>query len=446
LEEILKQKSTLASKLAGLAVALAAISMNVSAQNTSWTSLASGNWEDATWSSGLPASTKNVFLTNAGIKAVQISPATRTNAPLSTTVSNFTVSGPIGQGNEFLLNFAGGSGALHVLSNFNVGFNGTVACDHSGFQVDGTMLVDGFVNQDGPGTNIIGQLLYLATNGTAFYNQTNGFVFAGNLSVGSLPTGADGSFWQMNGTNIIQSTLRIAGANSPFTSYEIDAGSLSAGNLVLSAFSEFDLFGGVVNATNIVLDGATALLRHTGGTLNNVGTFTFGGGAFISSQPENLGKLVLTNDSGDDMNGFTQQFAKSSALAWNGTGFLHITNWVGSTNGGGANQFIVGNSAAGLTVAQLSRILFENPSGFSTGSYPARILSTGEVVPTGQPILFIARSGANVIVSWLPNGNFVLQSASNLSGPYSDVVGAGNPYTNTPSIGGKKFYGLRKGP
>ena len=55
-------------------------------------------------------------------------------------------------------------------------------------------------------------------------------------------------------------------------------------------------------------------------------------------------------------------------------------------------------------------------------------------------MLSITKDGANRIVSW-PTTNAVLQSATDVSGPYTDVSGATTPYTNT--TGTVNFYRLR---
>ena len=54
--------------------------------------------------------------------------------------------------------------------------------------------------------------------------------------------------------------------------------------------------------------------------------------------------------------------------------------------------------------------------------------------------LSIAKDGVNQVVSW-PVTNATLQSATVVSGPYTDVSGATTPYTN--STGAVKFYRLR---
>ena len=62
-----------------------------------------------------------------------------------------------------------------------------------------------------------------------------------------------------------------------------------------------------------------------------------------------------------------------------------------------------GSSSSGLTSGQVSQISFANPPGFPVGSYAAKILSTGEVVPltvapslTLQPQSQVAIAGNTV--------------------------------------------------
>jgi hypothetical protein len=80
------------------------------------------------------------------------------------------------------------------------------------------------------------------------------------------------------------------------------------------------------------------------------------------------------------------RFADSSLVPWAPAVLLTIQNWSGSLNGGGAQQVFFGTSASGLTGQQLGEVQFLNPAGLPSGTYPARILSTGEVVPnSGAP-------------------------------------------------------------
>jgi hypothetical protein len=80
------------------------------------------------------------------------------------------------------------------------------------------------------------------------------------------------------------------------------------------------------------------------------------------------------------------RFPNSSAMSWLGTNtFLIISNWSGSTLGGGAHRIIFGNSTAALTPQQVTKISFRNPATLAYGTYPAKILGSGELVPDGVP-------------------------------------------------------------
>src|SRR5207237_6008993 len=78
-------------------------------------------------------------------------------------------------------------------------------------------------------------------------------------------------------------------------------------------------------------------------------------------------------------------------------------------NGGGSKQIFFGTSSSGLTSQQLTQVQFSNPAGLPNGTYPARILSDGEVVPDQ------ASSTAGPVNSWInpTSGNW--DQASNWS-------------------------------
>jgi len=49
--------------------------------------------------------------------------------------------------------------------------------------------------------------------------------------------------------------------------------------------------------------------------------------------------------------------------------------------GHGMHQLYFGKHPRALTLQQLAQIVFSNPAGLPPGNYPARMLTTGEVVP-----------------------------------------------------------------
>ena len=161
---------------------------------------------------------------------------------------------------------------------------------------------------------------------------------------------------------------------------------------------------------------------------------SLGGAIVIENSTQQFGRLTLQGDSGINLAGnlAVLRFADSHTNSWQSqlqgvTPQLTVYDWNGSTNGGGTDQLIFGASSSALTASQLAQIRFVNPGGFSSGTYPARILSTGEVVPMPVPALSWQNNGTNLVISW--PGNFILQSATNVVGPYFDVTNATSPYT-----------------
>ena len=53
--------------------------------------------------------------------------------------------------------------------------------------------------------------------------------------------------------------------------------------------------------------------------------------------------------------------------------------------------------------------------------------------------LYITKVGGNVILNWAPG---TLQSASSVTGPFTDMPTATSPFTNAPS-GSQKYFRVR---
>jgi hypothetical protein len=58
------------------------------------------------------------------------------------------------------------------------------------------------------------------------------------------------------------------------------------------------------------------------------------------------------------------------------------------------------------------------------------------------PLLNPTSGNSGLVLQW--KNNFVLQSATNIVGPYQDVIGASNPYTNHLNISPQYFFRLRQ--
>ena len=315
-------------------------------------------------------------------------------------------------------------------------------------------MVNSFVLQNG-GTNFaVSMGLGDPTDfgGLAFYTLSNGV-----LQVNSSLLFRGGEFSQYNGQNTIVSNFLMVGTGTShgtvFAEYLLAGGTLSvggglaeqgadftqnggsnsiAGALVLSANpgdppTWYALGGGTLAVKDISINSGT-FFQHTSGNIIQTGLLTLSQGEWRSAAAvQSLGPLQLTVGTSNNSaitfpNGSSAlRFANSSSQPWDPSAILYITNWHGSTSGGGGTQLSFGSDSSGLTKQQVGQIRFV----LSIGLYPVTILATGEVVPAGATLDF-TRNGSTLTFTW-PSGWF-LQSASNVAGPYFDVPEATSPY------------------
>jgi fibronectin-binding autotransporter adhesin len=108
---------------------------------------------------------------------------------------------------------------------------------------------------------------------------------------------------------------------------------------------------------------------------------------------ETLGILSLTSSANLELglNASVLRFAESTSTFWAGT--LSITNWSGLPNGGGTDQVFFGTNELALTFDQIAAIQFIDPFGPGSGTMPAQILPTGELVPIPEPGALMALFG-----------------------------------------------------
>jgi hypothetical protein len=291
----------------------------------------------------------------------------------------------------------------------------------------------GLVTQSNGTVNVTGEL-FMEENGSGAsvntYYLNGGNLFAAKTTV-SFSSHSSTSFIQTGGAHIVTNTLWINGTS---TIYQFRGGTINAPNIVLT--------GNISQPPQFFVLGAAPYA-----ITNQTVTLT-GGAIVIQDSAQQFGSLTLTLDSGINLAGNSAilRFADSHTNDWRG-GLtwrippLLVYNWNGSTNGGGSDQLVFGNNSSALTASQLAQIQFVNPAGFPSGNYPARILSTGEVVPTTAPTLGFQNNGASLVLNW--PGNFILQSATNVLGPYVDVPEATSPYTVNVSQFPMQFFRLR---
>jgi hypothetical protein len=193
--------------------------------------------------------------------------------------------------------------------------------------------------------------------------------------------------------------------------------------------------GGELTVSNIIVKG---LFEDIGGTVNHRGSISIRGGWHARSGKLTLGPLSFTDGwIYFPINVSALTFRDSSRMTWSNQTGLIVGNWNGSWTGGGLHQLRFGHNANGLAPTQLGRIFFAAPCG-NPGFYPARILTDGEVVPI--PKLVVENCASELRLHW-PEG-FILQSATNVNGPFEDLF-RGTNSSFIPSSDPCRFFRLR---
>jgi hypothetical protein len=211
----------------------------------------------------------------------------------------------------------------------------------------------------------------------------------GNAQVGDLNLYGFHSSYTLDGGLLTTSNLVVTNTSTTWFAQNAGTNTVS-GLLKVSLQSQgsdgYKMNGGTLIAPAIQLENS-GTFHHAGGVVSGNSSLTLAHGIW-EAQPgtTDLGQVQLNvGDSSSSMLSFPTgscvvKFADSHSVAWDAQAILMIENWNGSANGGGQQQVIFGNSAAALTAQQVSQIQFQNPNSLSA-TYPARLLSTGEVVP-----------------------------------------------------------------
>jgi hypothetical protein len=353
-----------------------------------------------------------------------------TNGTLFTSGTTINTSGSFSQ-----------SGGTHAVQGPCSLFGNVVGPDQAGYAyylLEGGSLSSSSIelslanfNQSG-GTNQVSGDLALDTVMTGVLSPYTDYYLYGGLLMASNQfinySAPGGAFTQSGGTNDVANLLSVSGPGYNFYGYGLYGGQLSAPNILLTN-------GGV--------------FYQGGGAIVNNGRLTLANGTWLAGQgTQQLGQLQLGVGSTTGNTNSTLSlpagpcvllFADSSSLTWSNGASLTIENWHGSLQGGGQSQVAFGASSGGLTAQQLGQIYFHDPAGFPSGTYPARLLPTGEITP-GR-VLETSRSGSDFVLIW--DGASHLQTSTNVTGPYSDLTGAASPYTNRFS-GSRRFFRLRQ--
>lgn len=290
----------------------------------------------------------------------------------------------------------------------------------------------------------------------AEFHQTGGVVtLSEELSVNDFGSRVSSDYFLSGGTLLTPRTTLLSSYPNADGFVQSGGSHVVSDTLSLNGSAMYQFRGGTVSAPNMVLSGNFSyppaqffVLGAPAFTVTNQNITMQGGAIVMEDSRQQFGRLTLSGDSGVNLAGASAilRFADSHTNSWlgsmpGGSPMLTVYNWNGSTNGGGADQLVFGSSSSALTTSQLRQIRFIDPAGFPPGTCPARILSTGEVVPIPAPMLSFQFTGTTLQISW--SGNFVLQSSANVAGPYTDVANAANPFSVDVTQSPMQFFRLR---
>jgi hypothetical protein len=171
------------------------------------------------------------------------------------------------------------------------------------------------------------------------------------------------------------------------------------------------------------------------------------GGITLSNVPPGLYTLYLYGANVNNDRGATFNFTSGVALGGTNTiinadpgsgpasNFVYAVTYVIYTNvAPDANGVITGTWGA------VSNPISGNANeGDFNGLQLVRISGSGIVA---APVVSIHLTGTSAVISWNPT-NGVLQSATSVAGPYTDITGSTSPYTNTVT-GTQQFFRVKQ--
>ncbi len=255
-----------------------------SAAPNSWKNASNDFWEvSSNWSlNAAPASSQTALLiTNAVSKFVSADNDTADTFPNTLTVSNLTVSAPVGSTNTLDL-FAVDGGVsptpLRLINSLTIGPRGVAWVDDSTLQVDG--LSGGGFSVDGSVSLFTGSAKVIATtattrigdNSTGLMTVSAGTVLARDVIIGNN-VGSGGTLSVGGGKVTVGTNLRLGDyACSAVGNADVVGGSLFVTNATLTAVADvrsgtLKLTSGTLKIDRLVMTNACGHIAWTGGLL-----------------------------------------------------------------------------------------------------------------------------------------------------------------------------------
>lgn len=323
-------------------------------------------------------------------------------------------------------------GGVFTINNLNT-VSGTDNTTRFGIVGQGDLVITGSGTYVGKFRLAQGRCIVQADNGLGVNTSTSSRGVDMGLHVSGGIQNQNVSLLATNGVTIPQSiyvsanhmggtrTIGLSGASGTATfSNEI----YLDGNLTVTGTGTVVISGRLTNTFGIIASATTVTLQNSAN--NYTGTTQINSGSEVRLNPSanathasqivlNGGTLGTTNIAASrtwtssstiqllqnstialGSNVHTITFAASNAVSWTAGRTLTITGWTGVAGiSGTAGRIFIGNSASGLTSAQLDQIEFAGFGG-------AMLLSTGELVPANN--YYSKSSGVlNTLATWGTN-------------------------------------------
>jgi hypothetical protein len=293
--------------------------------------------------------------------------------------------GTVMQTGGVLLNYVVINGGSYTLSNDVVSVGGMALDGRSSFvQYGGKVVVNGTISTSGKG---------VGRGSSVDWVHGRYWLAGGTLSCGGMDI-PDGYYSQSGGTNVVAGSILLApyGSGPAPSAVRIYDGTLIVPEIVAGpagVYGGLVQSGGRIIVSNLTIGSGSpqnlpSQFLQTGGTIRQSGVFRLINVSRLTVAPgkQEFGELQSS--------GGSLTFASKAATIIHFAGIssntsLVISNWSGSFAGGGTHQILIGNASEAFMSAPVAGIVFHNPAGVAPGTYLARVLSTGEIVPVAFP-------------------------------------------------------------
>ena len=383
----------------------------------------------------------NLNVAGGTFRSADMTPRTLANA---ITLSHSTLFGSGVTGN-LVFNGATNSGSVAkalTINNAVTTFNGVISGTGTNVNSkagEGTLIFGNGANDYTKGTTVNAGVLRAGTPGQAF-GVNSAVTLADvasatldladfNNSIGSLSGGGPLGGNVTSGSAIIT----VGGANTSPAAYagiisgtggaltKVGSGTLSLTNAnsytgatsISAGILEIEGAGGALSSTSsVAVNGGTLLLSGTASDrINNLATFTMGGGAaeakllLSGTINETVGALTLSSGTGSRVIDFgtTSGGLTFSSIGSNASAVpLQFWNWSGNLGSGGGTDQLISTGGLGANTS-LSDITFFSDSGSPAGNLGTATFasgSAGELVPVPEPGALIGALGLLAPLAW----------------------------------------------